>query len=245
MTSKLAGAVLKRVVTKAQGDTLNDFSKHFDSEDPFYYVDSHPTQGGMSEKNKKERRKFKNYKKGLMGGTIYRPPGVVDEHDIKILASVRRRSWHLDMSLFHWCGFRFGWSVIIGLVPVVGDIVDCLLAYWIIRKASQINGGLPDKIKNRMYLNVAADFAIGLVPLLGDIADALYKANSRNTWLLEDYLVKKAAEEAKAKAAEGHNQQYAHTDDPELGMSASRPPRTIAPQQPKPSKKMKGKETRR
>jgi 23S rRNA A2030 N6-methylase RlmJ len=87
------------------------------AQDPFYYIDSHPTQGGMSEKKKKEKRKFKNYKNGLMGSKMYQAPGV-SPHDNAILASVRRRSWHLDMSLFHWCGFRFGWSVIIGLVPV-------------------------------------------------------------------------------------------------------------------------------
>lgn len=81
-----------------------------------------------------------------------------------------------------------------------------------------------------MYLNVAADFAIGLVPLLGDIADALYKANSRNTWLLEDYLVKKAA-------AEQNPQTLRQTDDPEQGNAAPRP---SAPQPPKPTKKMKG-----
>jgi hypothetical protein len=119
----------------------------------------------------------------------------------------------------------------------LGDIVDCLLAYWIIRKADKIEGGLPSKIKNRMYLNVAADFAIGLVPLLGDIADALYKANSRNTWLLEDYLVKKAAAEK--------NPQSVQTDDPEQGLSAPHPPRSSAPQKPMATKKMKGKGTRR
>lgn len=72
----------------------------------------------MSEKKKKKKgRKFKNYKNGLMGSKMYEAPGV-SPHDNKVLASVRRRSWHLDMSLFHWCGFRFGWSVVIGLVPV-------------------------------------------------------------------------------------------------------------------------------
>ncbi|POS80255.1 hypothetical protein DHEL01_v201342 [Diaporthe helianthi] len=237
MTSKIAGAVLRRAIPRAENEVLSNFAKNFDSEDPFYYVESHPNQGGMSEKKKKEKRKFKNYKKGLMGKEIYRPPGLSEakhDHDVAILASVRRRSWHLDMSLFHWCGFRFGWSVIIGLVPVLGDIIDCLLAYWIIRKADQINGGLPSKIKNRMYLNVAADFAIGLVPLLGDIADALYKANSRNTWLLEDYLIKKAKEEAKI----GQTQEYAEPgDDLEAGRAA--------PQQPKATKVIKGKQTQR
>lgn len=80
-----------------------------------------------------------------------------------------------------------------------------------------------------MYLNVAADFAIGLVPLLGDIADALYKANSRNTWLLEDYLVKRAAAEKDPRSTQAR--------DPEQGTSAPLPP--------KPTKKMKGKSTRR
>lgn len=107
----------------------------------------------------------------------------------------------------------------------LGDIIDCLLAWWIIRKANTIEGGLPSALKRRMYLNVAADFAIGLVPLLGDIADALYKANSRNTWLLEDYLVKKAAEEKKPHLRD--------TDDPEQGLAG--PPRP-----PQPTKKMKG-----
>lgn len=86
-------------------------------QDPFYYIESRPTEGGMSEKKKKEKRRFKNYKNGMMGSKIYHAPGVPDDDNL-ILASVRRRAWHLDMSLFHWCGFRFGWSVIIGLIPV-------------------------------------------------------------------------------------------------------------------------------
>lgn len=110
----------------------------------------------------------------------------------------------------------------------LGDIIDCLLAYWIIRKADQIEGGLPQKVKNKMYINVAADFAIGLVPVLGDIADALYKANSRNTWLLEEYLVKKA--EAEQAAAGGNLQARGPTDDPEQGILTA----------PKKTQKMQG-----
>lgn len=117
-----------------------------------------------------------------------------------------------------------GCATLLSISCRLGDIVDCLLAWWIIRKADKIEGGLPGRLKSKMYANVMADFAIGLVPLLGDIADALYKANSRNTWLLEDYLVKKAAAE--------QNPQLRQTDDPEQGLSAPRPP--------KPTKKMKG-----
>lgn len=118
--------------------TVDNFAKNFDSEvssrsfsidvtsslicaqDPFYYNPQHPQQGqGDTSEKQKKGRVFKNYK----GKKMYIPPGLNPSdrnhaHDIKILASVRRRAWHLDMSLFHWCGFRFGWSVIIGLVPV-------------------------------------------------------------------------------------------------------------------------------
>lgn len=62
----------------------------------------------------------------------------------------------------------------------------------IIRKCGQIEGGLPASLRTRMMLNMMLDFGIGLVPFAGDLADAMFKANSKNAWLLEDYLVKKA-----------------------------------------------------
>lgn len=64
--------------------------------------------------------------------------------------------------------------------------------FLVLRKASQIEGGLPAALYSRMMINIMLDFAIGLVPFLGDIADAWFKANTRNVWLLEDYLVTQA-----------------------------------------------------
>lgn len=64
--------------------------------------------------------------------------------------------------------------------------------FLVVRKAKQVEGGLPPALYSRMLLNIALDFGIGLVPFLGDIADAWFKANTRNAWLLEDYLVKQA-----------------------------------------------------
>lgn len=57
-----------------------------------------------------------------------------------------------------------------------------------------------------MVFNIMLDFALGLVPLIGDIADAIYRANTRNAWLLEVYLTKKAEAE-----------RTGHVSDPELG----------------------------
>jgi hypothetical protein len=56
----------------------------------------------------------------------------------------------------------------------------------------KIEGGLPQQLRARMVFNIMVDFAIGLVPILGDVADALFRANTRNAWLLEAYLTKRA-----------------------------------------------------
>lgn len=45
----------------------------------------------------------------------------------------------------------------------------------------------------RMMWNIMLDFGIGLIPIVGDLADALYRANTRNAWLLDAYLTEKAA----------------------------------------------------
>lgn len=67
--------------------------------------------------------------------------------------------------------------------------------FLIVRKARQVEGGLPAALYSRMLFNIVLDFAIGLVPFLGDVADAWFKANTRNVWLLEDYLLKKTQAE--------------------------------------------------
>lgn len=86
-----------------------------------------------------------------------------------------------------------------------------MLALWVIRKADQIEGGLPPVLRAKMYAFIVVDLAGGFVPFFGDIFDAIYKANSRNAWLLEDYLAKKAVAEQEGAAHV--------TDDIELGIT--------------------------
>ena len=43
-----------------------------------------------------------------------------------------------------------------------------------------------------MMWNIMLDFGIGLIPFVGDLADALYRANTRNAWLLDAYLAEKS-----------------------------------------------------
>jgi len=89
------------------------------------------------------------------------PPGL-SERDAHILKKVRRRAYHMGTFLLSLpsmnimltyldrslncccCGGRFGWSAVIGIIPVVGDIIDLLIALSVIRLCMQV--GLPKHI---------------------------------------------------------------------------------------------------
>lgn len=43
-----------------------------------------------------------------------------------------------------------------------------------------------------MIRNLAISEAVGLIPFLGDIFIAWWRANSRNSWLLEAFLIERA-----------------------------------------------------
>ncbi|KND99759.1 hypothetical protein QG37_03172 [Candidozyma auris] len=70
-----------------------------------------------------------------------------------------------------------------------------LFALQLVKKAGQVEGGLPPALRQKMMVNVACDFGIGLIPLVGDFINVLYKCNSRNFVLLEKYLVEKYEKE--------------------------------------------------
>ncbi|TFY69236.1 hypothetical protein EVG20_g3231 [Dentipellis fragilis] len=128
------------------------------------------------------------------------PLGLTKKEE-KILRSVKRRAHYLDKG-FNLCGLRFGWSFIIGIVPGAGDAADAALSYLlVIRKAKQAD--LPPWLIQRMLLNLALATSVGLVPIVGDILLAVYRANSRNAALLEEYLRVRASEEARPIDAHG------------------------------------------
>ncbi|EXU95162.1 DUF4112 domain protein [Metarhizium robertsii] len=117
-------------------------------------------------------------------------------HDEKVLMTVWKRVHRLDLCLFTLCGAGFGWSTVIGIIPVVGDVIDGLLSLSVVRECWKIEGGLPALTKLKMVGNVALDFAIGLCPP----AQGLYRSNVRNVLLLEDFL----QTPAKSKLVQGN-----------------------------------------
>lgn len=117
-------------------------------------------------------------------------PGFIPKNDLKVLQSVKRKAYRLDLQL-SLCGLRLGWAGIIGLIPWIGDVIAMLLAMQLLNKADQIEGGLPPSLRRRMKTNIAMDFGIGLIPIVGDFINVLYKCNLRNFVMLEQHLVQK------------------------------------------------------
>src|ERR1700747_3332441 len=82
----------------------------------------------------------------------------------------------------------YGIDGIIGLIPVVGDIIATALSLWLVREARAL--GAPWHVTARMLGNVAFQGIAGTVPLAGDAFDVLFRANMRNVRLLRRWLEK-------------------------------------------------------
>jgi hypothetical protein len=83
---------------------------------------------------------------------------------------------------------RYGIDGLIGLVPVIGDIITTAISLWLVREARAL--GAPWHVTARMLGNVAFDGVIGLVPVVGDAVDVMFRANIRNVRMLKRWLDK-------------------------------------------------------
>lgn len=146
-----------------------------------------PTRNGKT----KARRKWKE------------PPSQgLSPNDHRILKKMTRKAWRLDMAFSvcfccHSGDIRLGWSAVIGILPVIGDIINLYLSLSLLKLAQKVDDGLPAFTVSKMMSNVMIDFVLGITPVLGTIAGALYKANSRNALILEHFLKKRAKENIK------------------------------------------------
>ena len=83
---------------------------------------------------------------------------------------------------------RYGIDGLIGLIPVVGDIITTAISLWLVREARAL--GAPWHVTARMLGNVALDGVVGMVPLAGDAFDVMFRANMRNVRLLRRWMDK-------------------------------------------------------
>jgi hypothetical protein len=100
------------------------------------------------------------------------------------LGALRKISQLLDSAfLVPGTTFRVGLDPILGLVPVLGDLVSPLFTIGILWQARDL--GVPKIVQLRMLFNVAIDTLLGLVPVAGDLFDFAWKSNDMNLALLE------------------------------------------------------------
>ncbi len=83
---------------------------------------------------------------------------------------------------------RYGIDGLIGLVPVVGDLLTTVIQLWLVREARSL--GAPRHVIARMLGNVALDGVVGIVPFFGDAFDVMFRANIRNMRLLKKWMDK-------------------------------------------------------
>jgi hypothetical protein len=83
---------------------------------------------------------------------------------------------------------RIGLDSVLGLVPVLGDLITAAMGAWLIWEAKNL--GMSRFHLARMTGNVAFDTAIGFVPLLGDAVDFLFRSNTRNLRIVKRWLDK-------------------------------------------------------
>ena len=83
---------------------------------------------------------------------------------------------------------RMGLDAIIGIVPVVGDLISQTISSYLIWEAKRL--GVSKLTLWRMIGNSAVDTVIGFVPFLGDAFDVAFRANMKNLALLRAHLDK-------------------------------------------------------
>lgn len=81
-----------------------------------------------------------------------------------------------------------GMDAIVGLVPVIGDVITAAMGAYIVWEAHNL--GLPKWKLARMAGNIALDTLLGAVPLAGDAFDLLFKSNSRNLRIVKRHMDK-------------------------------------------------------
>jgi hypothetical protein len=81
---------------------------------------------------------------------------------------------------------KFGLDPLIGLVPVVGDLIPAAIGLYLVFEAREL--GASRWLQARMVGNLLLDLLVGAVPVLGDFFDFMFRAHHRNLKLLQKEL---------------------------------------------------------
>ena len=107
--------------------------------------------------------------------------------------AVRQRVEALELLLersFHIPGTKIpiGLDSIVGLVPVLGDVVTAAMGAYMVWEARNL--GMSKWHLMRMAANVGVDTVLGAIPLAGDLFDFVWRSNSKNLRIIKKHLDK-------------------------------------------------------
>lgn len=107
------------------------------------------------------------------------------------IARLKRIEMVMDRR-FSVFGVKFGADAILGLVPVVGDVIAGGVGLYLILEARRV--GARKWTMVRMLFNWLIDVTLGAIPLVGDIFDIAFRSNSKNVKLLIGDLERRASD---------------------------------------------------
>jgi hypothetical protein len=84
-------------------------------------------------------------------------------------------------------GARVGLDFLVGLIPVIGDVIMVGVSLSIVGMAKSIQ--VPRALRIRMLRIIGTDFLLGLIPFVGDVVDLFYKSNQKNVRIMEKWWV--------------------------------------------------------
>jgi hypothetical protein len=95
-------------------------------------------------------------------------------------------------------GIRVGLDFLVGLIPVVGDLIMVGVSLSIVAMAKSIQ--VPRPLRIMMLRNIGIDFLLGLIPFVGDVVDLFYKSNQKNVRIMEKWWVSQNHQKIQAKS---------------------------------------------
>jgi hypothetical protein len=95
-------------------------------------------------------------------------------------------------------GVSVGLDFLVGLIPVVGDLIMVGVSLSIVTMAKSMQ--VPQALRIAMLRNIGIDFLLGLIPFVGDVVDLFYKSNQKNVRIMEKWWVSQNHQAIQSKA---------------------------------------------
>ena len=124
----------------------------------------------------------KDFEQAVNRLAVGRDPRSVRQR-IEAMEGLLERAFHLPGTKY-----RIGLDSVVGLVPVLGDVITAAMGAWLIWEAKNL--GMSRFHLARMAGNVAFDTLVGAIPLAGDAFDLLFRSNTRNLKIVRRWLDK-------------------------------------------------------